>query len=186
MSSKEPDLHQNGRREIATAVQVDPVESAIEGLRPLLRPEKADQARIVLTRAISKVHSGPIPSAEEMEHLERIQAGSADRCFRMAEKEQDHRHACDRDIIGKEFSFRGRGQVLCMFTVILLLGAVAYIAHLGDTKAAASLGSVTLVGLVSAWLGARYIENKPSDSDDGTESPKPRPQQQTKGKKGRR
>lgn len=83
----------------------------------------------------------------------------------MAEKEQDHRHACERDIIGKEFSFRGRGQWFAMATVILLLCAVAYLAYQKDTKSAAALGSVTLVGLVAAWTAGKYIER------DGSEDP---------------
>lgn len=99
MSSRAPDKHQNGRREIAAAEPSDAADAAFEKLRPMLRPEKQSEAKLVLTRAISKFHSGPIPSAEEMEHLERVHPGAADRCFRMAEKEQDHRHACDRDII---------------------------------------------------------------------------------------
>lgn len=139
----------------------------------MLRPDKAQEARIVLTRAISKFHSGPIPSAEEMEHLEQVHPGAADRCFRMAEKEQDHRHSCERDIIKKEFSFRGRGQWFAMATVVFLLCAVAYLAFLGDTKSASTLGSVTLVGLVSAWTASKYIENKADEPTEKETAPPP-------------
>ena len=156
MSSKPPDHHQNGRREVAAAETPAAVEDAFEKLRPMLRPEKAQEARVVLTRAISKFHSGPIPSAEELEHLEQILPGAADRCFRMAEKEQDHRHFCDRDIILKEFSFRARGQWFALATVIFLLSAVTYLAFLGDTVSAAALGTATLVGLVTAWTASKY------------------------------
>ena len=149
----------------------------------MLRPEKQSEAKLVLTRAISKYHSGPIPSAEEMEHLERIHLGAADRCFRMAENEQNHRHACDRDIIGKEFRFRGRGQWFAMATVVLLLLAVAYLGYLGDTKSAATLGSVTLVGLVGAWTTSKYLENK--TGEDGEAEPEKRQQENLKGKRGK-
>lgn len=173
MSSRPPDNHHNGRREIAAAENPDAVDDAFEKLRPMLRPEKAREARVVLTRAISKFHSGPIPSAEEMEHLEQIHPGAADRCFRMAEKEQDHRHACERDIIKKEFSFRGRGQWFAMATVTFLLCAVAYLAYLGDTRSAAGLGAATLVGLVTAWTASKYIDNKTEEPVDKPASPSP-------------
>jgi uncharacterized membrane protein len=97
----------------------------------------------------------------------------------MAEKEQDHRHACDRDIISKEFGFRGRGQYFAMATVVLLLMAVAYLAFLGDTKSASALGSVTLVGLVGAWTASKYIENKP-DAEPAAEAAPPPPTAKSK------
>lgn len=146
----------------------------------MLRPDKAQEARVILTRAISKYHSGPIPSAEEMEHLEQVHPGAADRCFRMAEKEQDHRHSCERDIIAKEFSFRGRGQWFAMSTVIVLLCAVAYLAYLGDTRSAATLGSVTLVGLVTAWTASKYIEKKAEETDENDAAPPPPPTKRSK------
>ena len=82
----------------------------------------------------------------------------------MAEKEQDHRHSCDKDIIAKEFTFRGRAQHYALATVVLLLLAVGYLAFLGDTKSAAWLGVATLVGLVSAWTASRYIESHAEDT----------------------
>lgn len=182
MSSRPPDHHQNGRREIAAAENPDAVDDAFEKLRPMLRPDKTREARVVLTRAISKFHSGPIPSAEEMEHLEQVHPGAADRCFRMAEKEQDHRHACERDIIKMEFSFRGRGQWFAMATVALLLCAVAYLAFLGDTRSAAVLGTATLVGLVTAWTASKYIDNK-TDEISGKQAAPPPPAK--RGKQGR-
>lgn len=105
-----------------------------------------------------------------MERLEQVHSGAADRCFRMAEKEQDHRHTCERDIIGKEFSFRGRGQHYALATVVCLLCAVVYLAFLGDTKSAAALGSVTLVGLVTAWTASKFIENK-ADEPEAEKAP---------------
>ncbi len=65
---------------------------ALDELRPLLKPDKAQEADRVLTRimtrVVSKTHIGPIPSAAELEHLDRVQPGFANRCVEMAEREQ--------------------------------------------------------------------------------------------------
>ncbi|WP_156680320.1 DUF2335 domain-containing protein [Sphingomonas profundi] len=174
MSSRPPD-HLNGRREVAVA-EAAATEAALEKLKPLLKPDKLGDARLVLTRTMSKVHSGPIPSAEEMEHLERVHPGSADRCFTMAEKEQAHRHECEKAIIDREFVFRGRGQWLAITAVICLLCAVGFIAYLGDTKSATVLGTATLVGLVYAFTKAKQI-------DAGEPELEPEPQSGKSGKR---
>jgi hypothetical protein len=54
-------------------------DEALERLKPYLLPEKTGEAKIVLTQVVSKSHSGPIPSAEELEHLERVLPGLANR-----------------------------------------------------------------------------------------------------------
>lgn len=183
MSSNPPDRHESDRREIATAQAEADAAAAFEKLRPLLKPDKQGEAKLILTRTIRKTHSGPIPPAEEIEHLERVMAGAANRCFLLAEKEQDHRHEVDKDIIRKEFTFRARGQWCAMGTVVLLLLVVVYIASLGDTRAAAALGTATLVGLVGAWAAARWIESKEDQS--APEPEKKHPPAPQKGRKSR-
>lgn len=115
---------------------------------------------MVLARIVSKSHSGPIPSAEEVEHLERTLPGAANRCFEMAEREQRHRHSITEKVVDREFRLRGRGQWLALFALILLLVVVAYLAFLGDTQAAAWLGSATIVGVVAIFATGKIIEAK--------------------------
>lgn len=156
-------------------------DATLEKLKPLLKPDKLGEARVVLTRTMSKIHSGPIPSAEEMEHLEQIHPGAADRCFGMAEREQAHRHECEKMVISKEFTFRDRGQWMAISAVIVLLAAVAYIATLGDTRAAAGLGTATLVGLVYAFTVSKRIESRASEPEK-TDVPAKAPSKSNAGK----
>jgi uncharacterized membrane protein len=116
-----------------------------------------------LTRVVSKSHSGPIPSAEELEHLERVKPGLAERVVVMAEKEQDMRHSATKEVISKEFSLRSNGQFLAITALLMLLIAVGYIAYLGDTKSAALLGGATIVAVVSIFVTGRWL-----DSTDGS------------------
>jgi uncharacterized membrane protein len=168
----------HGRREVAVSEPAT-IDAAIEQMKPLLRPEKVPEARIILAQTISKSHSGPIPSAEEMELLERVLPGAADRCFGMAEREQNHRHDCDKQIIEKEFAFRSRGQWMALGAVVLLLAAVAYLAFLGDTKSAAALGAATLVGLVAAFTASKLIEGRSEQEPSEPVVPMP-PQKKNK------
>ncbi len=132
-----------------------------------MRPDKTGEAEIVLTQVVSKYHSGPIPPADELEHLERVQKGLADRVVSMAEKEQNMRHTITEKIIDKEFSLRRNGQMYGLIALSLLLCAVGYIAYLGDTKSATFLGSATIIGVVSIFVLGLWIDT----DDEETEIP---------------
>lgn len=163
MSLNPPEEHENGRREIqladAAGMEAD-ADAALKQLRPFLKPEKTQDAKLILTRIVSKVHRGPIPSAEELDHLERVLPGSANRCFEMAEREQSHRHAIDDKIVSSEFSMRSRGQTLALAGLAGLLTAVCFLAYLGDTISAAALGSATIVGVVAVFVTGRSYDVK--------------------------
>ncbi|MFZ4687714.1 MAG: DUF2335 domain-containing protein [Polymorphobacter sp.] len=142
----------------------------MEQLQPLLKPEKAGEAVKVLRRltmrVVSKTHSGPIPSAEELEHLERVHAGLANRIVEMAEREQSHRHGMETSIVSHEGSLHHRGQYFALIALALLLGAVAWLAYLGFGVAAASLGTATIVGVVAIFVTGRLLEAEPSSAPE--------------------
>lgn len=121
---------------------------------------------MILTRVVSKSHSGPIPSAEELEHLEHVIPGAADRVFTMAENEQNHRHNTTDVLIDKEFSLRNKGQNLAIMALTLLLATVGYIAYLGDTKSAAMLGAGTIVAVVSIFITGRWFDSSGSSNEE--------------------
>jgi len=171
VSSNPPDDYNAGRRELELAEE-SPTEAALEKLEPYLLPNKAEEARTILARIVSKSHSGPIPSAEELEHLERVLSGSANRCFEMAEREQIHRHGVTEQIVEREFTLRGRGQILALIAMVLLLIVVGFLAYLGDTQAAAWLGSATIVGVVAIFATGKIIEAK-EDAVGASAEPSP-------------
>lgn len=152
-----PDDYQGSRRELEVA-EDGVADEALEGLKPLLQPGKEAAARIVLTKTVSKSHSGPIPSADELEQLEAVQPGLADRVVAMAEREQAHRHGTLETLMEKEFKLRGRGQWMALAALFLLLVAVLGIAWLGDTKAASWLGGATIAAVVSVFVTGRLFD----------------------------
>lgn len=173
MNSRPPETCDERRGELQIAEAESPTEAVLEKLEPYLIPQKRDEARVVITRFVAKSHSGPIPSAEEMEHLERILPGSANRCFEMAEREQAHRHAVSGGIVDKEFRLRGRGQWLALAGLFLLLMVVAWLGYLGDPKSAAALGAATIVGVVTIFVGGRYVEAKADAAVEDAVAPAP-------------
>jgi uncharacterized membrane protein len=174
VSSNPPEDFSGGRRELELA-EASPAEAELQKLEPYLLPGTAQEARTILARIVSKSHSGPIPSAEELEHLEQVLPGSANRCFEMAEREQLHRHGVTDKIVDREFRLRGRGQYLALAALVLLLIVVAFLAYLGDTKAAAWLGSATIVGVVAIFATGKIIEAK-EDPPGTVAEPVPAPQ----------
>jgi uncharacterized membrane protein len=137
-------------------------------LKPYLKPDSAGKARLVLTQVVSKSHSGPIPSAEELEHLERVKPGLADRVVAMAEREQGHRHKTLDSIVEKEFTFRKRGQWFMLAALTMLLVTVAYLAWLGDIQSAAWLGGATIVAVVSVIVTGRLFDLRDSESENAS------------------
>ena len=149
----------------------------LDELRPLLKPDKAQEAGKVLTgfmmRVVSKTHSGPIPSAEELEHLDRVQPGFANRCVEMAEREQCHRHGLETSVVSYEGSLRQRGQIFALLALIVLVLAVAWLAYLGFGQSAAALGTATIVGVVGVFAAGRYFDVAATSSSETTsEQPK--------------
>ncbi len=171
MRKKLPEDDQSSRRELQVADD-GAADEALEKLKPYLRPEKAKEARTVLTQVVSKSHSGPIPSAEELEHLEAVLPGLADRVVSMAEREQNHRHGTVTSLLTKEFSLRGRGQWIALVALAMLLVAVVGIAWLGDTKSAAWLGGATIVAVVSIFVTGRLFDTR-NDGAETTSQEKP-------------
>lgn len=61
--------------------------------------ERAAIINVFETAIKQESFSGPIPHPDLLQGYENIQAGFAERVFRMAEKEQEHRFACDKQQI---------------------------------------------------------------------------------------
>jgi uncharacterized membrane protein len=87
--------------------------------------------------ALSALHVGPLPPAEELAKYERVLPGSADRIVAMAEKEQQHRHERQAIQVRAEARDSGRGVIFAF-----LLGLAAIVG-----------GTLTAI-FSSAWAGS--------------------------------
>ena len=102
-----------------------------------------------------RVHSGPLPPAEDIVLYNQAIPNGGDRLMKMAEKSLDiaDRAQIDEIILRKEEQrIQKRGQMLAFGVVGLFTGLSAYLAYLGDTTSAALLMGAGLVSIVGAFL----------------------------------
>lgn len=92
--------------------------------------------------------------------------GGADRVIRMAESEQQHRHAMEERALSGAIASETRGQYLAVVICVLLIGATIALVLLGQPKVALLFGGVTLVALVTAFLRGRDKSKKSRSHDE--------------------
>lgn len=140
----------NGSNGIVT---VDPARELAKQLGSVLRPEKQNEAVRVIQTVMRKLHIGPLPAPEDFQQYEDTCPGSSGRILTMAEKNQDHRHAMERDHLRFEYRLQARGQHLAITALIFMLAVIAFALWVGQPIAAGVLGGATILGVVSMFLG---------------------------------
>ncbi|MFZ1318475.1 MAG: DUF2335 domain-containing protein [Candidatus Nitrotoga sp.] len=114
-----------------------------------------------------KLHQGPLPTPEDLKHYDDLLPGAAERIFRMAEIEQQHRHEQESKAISSELTTRDllqatektriegiirsdkRGQYLGAAVSILAIVGAIYTAGTQPYVAAALIG-LPILGIVKA------------------------------------
>lgn len=126
------------KKEILEKIENDPV--LLEGI---LESPKV-QSIIVQQR----LHSGPLPPAEDIELYNRSIPNGADRIMRMAEKAQDNGY----QVRVKELSIQSKGQDFAITVVLVFAILAGFIAYLGDTVTAAALMGATLASIIGTFI----------------------------------
>jgi uncharacterized membrane protein len=113
---------------------------------------------------------GPLPPPELLDHYEKILPGGAERIFRMAEKEQDHRHALEKTLPelakwGQRFGF--------FLGMAGILGGV-YLVATGKSIEGFGVFLVSLGSLVGAYMyGHKVSTREPQRQERGVSSKTP-------------
>jgi uncharacterized membrane protein len=151
---------------VADGSLTEVTQATLERLRPHV--VEADRARVavIIEETISEIshHSGPLPRPSDMAQYEVIKPGFAERIMRLAEKEQDHRHAFTDGLVKRDYNLKTVGQYFAMASVLVFLGFAAYLGFLGDTRSAAFVASVA-VGVVGIFITRRQ-PRATSEQDD--------------------
>jgi uncharacterized membrane protein len=139
------------------------------------KPQKQNQQhqqQQKITVAQTKFTSGPIPSAEELQALESVMTGLANRVVTMAEKEQNGRLEGNKRAleiqeaaIKKELSIPRRGQIFGFLSVVLLVGFCGYLAYLGNAHEAKWVAGTTIVSLAGVFVLGRKRRPNPPQSN---------------------
>lgn len=147
----------------------------------VLRLEKSDPKTF---RAVEQymlqvaVHSGPLPSAQQLAEYERASPGVAKEIIEMAKSEQATRHYCVRTEVGAI----QRGQLCAVGSFGIAMAATCYLAFVGAAVAAATVGSTAITVFGGAFILARHYGAK----QEGDEKPKQKPSQPKKPQRAKR
>lgn len=102
-----------------------------------------------------KIHSGPLPAAEDIVLYNQAIPNGGDRLMKMAEKSldiADKTQTAEIEMRKEEQRIQKRGQFLAFGVVGLFTALSAYLAYLGDTTSSALLMGAGLVSIVGAFL----------------------------------
>lgn len=137
---------------------------AIEGE---ITEEAARQVADRAIRFLATRFSGPLPPPGVLQAYDELSPGLAGRIVSMAEREQEHRHALERGAFDEDSKLGRRGQIFALLVAAGGLIAAVILGLAGEPLAAAIIGSVDLLGLVTVFLlGPRLGgETAPVDSE---------------------
>lgn len=103
-----------------------------------------------LARIQGYMFSGPLPPPEILAKYDDVSPGFAERLMTMAENNQAHRHAMEREVIPARAKLELRGQIIGAAIAFLVLAFAGWFVYLGKSTTAIGLvvgEAVTLVGL---------------------------------------
>lgn len=100
-------------------------------------------------------YSGPIPHPDMLAAYKDTQADFPERIFAMAEREQAHRHNCEKTALAQDGRADTLGRVFALVGVVLYVAAAMFAFYLGHPAAGGSVLGVGLAGLVSAFVLGR-------------------------------
>ena len=125
----------------------------LEGIPP---QQKARIAKfLVHQESLSIVRSSPLPAPSELAAYSAIIPNGADRIMKMAEAQSTHRIEIEKIVIKSQQSQAFRGQVFGLTIGLAGLFCATYAALNGQPWFGGSIGSATLVSLVSAFVYAQ-------------------------------
>lgn len=129
----------------------------------------------------ASVYYGPLPPPDDLKAYSEIVPDAAERMLAMAEKQAHHRQEMERrqlelDRVGTLTSLRHErwGLVCGTVCVLALIAAALWIAWLGNTNAAAILGTGTLAGVATAFVvGTRARQRQVGVQPTSSRQPPP-------------
>lgn len=117
---------------------------------------KTVEAALMIMR--SEIYSGPIPPPEAIEKYEKAQPGAADRILRMAERQQEHRMAMEKDVVGGQVKQSKRGQIFGFIIFFVCIAVAIFFAVKLDMKTFASAFLTgTMVVVIGLFITGKNI-----------------------------
>ena len=117
--------------------------------------QQESTARHVETLIARQSISGPLPSASEMAKYDQISPDLVDRIVKMAEKEANHRHEMEQNLLKHEAGDTKRGQFFALLIGLAGFFTACFAILHQSPWIGAILGGGTLAVLVTAFIKGR-------------------------------
>lgn len=117
-------------------------------------PQDVQQKILQISVQQTQMWSGPIPSPDALEKYNHVLPGSANRLLSLAEKEQNHRHDMDRNVLATKAGDVKRGQRYGFVIAIFAVGGAVWCASFAPWVSGV-LVSVPVATIVIAFIKGR-------------------------------
>jgi uncharacterized membrane protein len=123
--------------------------------------EQRIKLKAALALSIRSTHyRGPIPDPEMLRDYNKIVENGAERIVTQFEEQSTHRRSIERMVIKSQISESKRGQIFAFIIGMVGLGLAFASVMMGYNNFAITLASITIVGLVSAFIVGKRIQAK--------------------------
>jgi uncharacterized membrane protein len=131
-------------------------EKAPEVLNSIPPPQKAKLAQLTIHQESVSIRASPLPDPSELAAYNSIIPNGADRLLKMVEAQSAHRIDMERIMITSKETQASRGQYFGLIIGLAGLICATYAALKGQPAFGGTIGSVTLVSLVSVFVYGQY------------------------------
>jgi uncharacterized membrane protein len=108
--------------------------------------------QVQVSAAASVMYSGPLPPSTEFAGYDKALPGAAERILTLAEKEVEHRHKKEDNLI----KISNRGQIFGFLVAIMSIGAVFVSLFINQPLGAIAPAIVALTGLAAVFVGKNH------------------------------
>lgn len=137
----------------------------------------ATKAVKIVARAYSRIHSGPLPRAEEFARYDAVCPGAAREILQMAVRAQTHGHDMDRTALKSEVLYRNIAISAAALIILAMIAGSVICAIFGRENAAIALGTAAgLSSLAGVFIRGRNLFGSGQESK-AKEAPEPQPEE---------
>jgi len=106
------------------------------------------------------IHSGPLPSPEQLVKYDEVVPGAARRIMEAADEQRKHRIAIEKQVVSSQMKESNRGQIMGFIIALIGLSLGSFLVYSGHDVAGASIAGITLVGLVTVFIKGQNRQDK--------------------------
>jgi uncharacterized membrane protein len=106
----------------------------------------------VVKQIIAESFSGPLPRPADLQEYEKVMSGAADRIFKMAESQSQHRQSLEKIVVSGNSKRAFCGLFVGAFVALCALGSSVFLIFNGHELAGSVIGGIDLVALVSVFV----------------------------------